>query len=166
MSAKEYKKIILEKIGETLKERKFKKKGNEFSGSNGEMTYYISVQSSLSSTTDILKFTVNTEIASELISKFDDTSLSKEKQRHYTRRIGTYLKEQQDKWWTVNNVDSATKAAKEIVEIIINQIIPTFGTLKTTQDLAALWRTGGYMGVTESQRRNYLGLIDKNMSLI
>jgi len=105
--------------------------------------------------------TVNTEIASGLISKLDDISLPIERQRHYSRRIGAYSNDQQDKWWTVNSVDSAKNAADEIVEIITNKVIPNFERLRTTEDLAKLWRNGGYIGITEVQRKNYLDLFDK-----
>ena len=161
MSSKQFKNIIIDRLNDTLKGRQFKKRGNVFSCFNGDLTYYILIQSSLSSTTDILKLTVNTEIASGLISKLDDISLPIERQRHYSRRIGAYSNDQQDKWWTVNSVDSAKNAADEIVEIITNKVIPNFEGLRTTEDLAKLWRNGGYIGITEVQRKNYLDLFDK-----
>ena len=65
--------------------------------SNPELTYYIELQSSRSSTADIFIVTVNTGITSTLITKLDDISLSAEHQRHYTRRIGAYLDDTQDK---------------------------------------------------------------------
>jgi hypothetical protein len=160
MTSKDYKKIILEKLSETLKVQQFKKKGNVFSFSNGDLTYFIGVQSSQSSTSDILKVTINTEIASALIAKLDDISLPIEDQRHYSRRIGSYLDHKEDKWWTIENLDYAEIAAKEIVEIINEKVIPNFQNLKTTNDLAVLWRSGGYIGITEGQRKNYLSLIE------
>lgn len=160
MNSKEYKKIILDKLTSELKIRQFKKKGNVYSFSNGDLTYFISVQSSQSSTTEILKLTVNTEIASALISKLDDISLPIEHQRHYNRRIGDYLDDKQDKWWMVETVDSAKKAAFDIAEIIAEKVMPNFNTLKSTSDLETLWRNGGWIGITEGQRKHYLSLLE------
>ncbi|RYE43398.1 MAG: DUF4304 domain-containing protein, partial [Sphingobacteriales bacterium] len=88
MNSKDYNKIILDKLNEVLKHRCFKKKGQVFTYSNGDLTYYIGIQNRQSTMSDVLKVTVNTEIASVLISRYDDTSLPIEQQRHYTRRIG------------------------------------------------------------------------------
>jgi hypothetical protein len=161
MSTKDFKKLILDRLSIVLKQQHYKKKGNNFSYSNGDLTYFIELQSSNSSITDILKITVNTEIASSVISKFDDTSLPIEHQRHYTRRIGSYFIDEPDKWWTLDSLSSAETAANEIVDIINDKIIPHFKELQSTKDLATLWETGSYKGVTEGQRNKYLSLIDK-----
>ncbi|TCC86451.1 DUF4304 domain-containing protein [Pedobacter frigiditerrae] len=160
MNSKDYKKVITDKLTTELKERHFKKKGNVFSFSNGDLTYFIGVQSSQNSTADVLKLTVNTEIASAIISQLDDISLPIEHQCHYNRRIGFYLDDKQDKWWTLQSINSAEKAANEIIEIIIEKVIPNFDTLKSTSDLATLWRDGGWIGITEGQRKNYLSLLE------
>jgi len=160
MNSKDYKKVITDKLTSELKERHFKKRGNVFSFSNGDLTYFIGVQSSQSSTVDVLKLTVNTEIASAIISKLDDISLPIEHQRHYNRRIGSYLDDKQDKWWTVQSINSAEKAASEISGIIREKVFPNFDTLKSTSDLATLWRDGGWLGITEGQRKHYLSLLE------
>ncbi len=160
MNTKAYKKNVVDKLSDVLKSRGFKRKGNWYHLSNGDLTYYIGVQSSLSSTADLLKITVNIEIASSIISKLDDTSMPIEYQRHYVSRIGDYLESGQDKWWIVSDINLAEIVANEIAEIIISKVIPHFDTLKSTEDLAALWRGVGHMGVTEGQRRKYLNLLD------
>ncbi len=160
MNSKDYKKIILDKLKEELKKLNYKKNGNIFSYSNGDLTYFIGVQSSQISTSSVLKITVNTEIASSLISSLDDTSMPIKYQRHYDRRIGFYLDEQDDKWWTVDSGESAEQSAKEIVEIIIEKVIPNFNNLKSTNDLATLWRNGGWIGINKVQRKHYLTLLE------
>jgi len=160
MNSKDYKKVIVDKLKIELQQRHFKKKGNVFSYSNGELTYFIGVQTSQSSTADVLKLTLNTEIASELISQLDDTSLPIEHQRHYNRRIGNYLENNQDKWWTVDSQKSAEQAANDIAGIITEKVITNFDDLKSTDDLAKLWRSGGWLGITEGQRKHYLSLLE------
>jgi hypothetical protein len=160
MNSKVYKKIILDKLTSELKNRHFTKRGNIFSFSNGDLTYFIEVQSSQSSTADILKLTVNTEIASALISRLDDTSLPIEHQRHYTRRIGNYLEYNEDKWWTVDTEKNAENAASEICNIIKHKVIPNFDIIKSTNDLTRLWKNEGWIGITEDQRKRYLTIVE------
>lgn len=160
MKSKDYKKIILDKLKSELKMRQFKYKGNVFSHSNGDLTYFIGLQSSQSSTSDILKLTVNTEIASGLISQLDDTSLPIEHQRHYNRRIGNYLENSQEEWWTIDSQKSAEQVASEIARILIEKVIPHFNVLKSTNDIAELWRKGGWIGITEGQKKHYLSLLE------
>jgi hypothetical protein len=160
LTSKDYKKVILDKLTSVLKERHFKKKGNVFSYSNGDLTYFIGLQSSQSSTVDVLKLTVNTEISSSIISKLDDISLPIQHQRHYNRRIGSYLEGKQDKWWSVDSQKSAEQAANDIAEIITEKVIPNFNNLKTTNHLVTLWRDGGWIGISEGQRKYYLSLLE------
>src|SRR5687768_5416589 len=124
MNSKVFKKIIIDKLSAYLKMKQFKKKGNIFSLSNGDLTYFIGLQSSQSSTANKLEVTVNTEIASIIISNLDETSLAIEHHRHYTRRIGSYLNNEQDSWWTVDSNDLAERAADEIIDIIQEKVIP------------------------------------------
>ncbi|MCG7754319.1 DUF4304 domain-containing protein [Flavihumibacter cheonanensis] len=161
MTSKDYRKIISDNLSAVLKERQFKKRGPVFSYSNGDLTYFIGIQSSRSSTADVLKVTVNTEITSSLILKLNDTSLPIENQRHYTRRIGSYLNDQQDKWWIVDSQQSAEITARDIIAIIKDKVLPNFEALGTTNDLARLWKNGGYIGITEGQRKHFLTLLEK-----
>ncbi len=160
MISKDFKKIIIDKLTDTLKSRHFKKTGNTFSHSNGDLTYFINVQSSQSSTSTTLKVTVNIEIYSSLVYKLQDTSLPEKWSRHYTRRIGNFLNNQSDKWWTIENDKEANDAASEIADIMVKRVLPTFDTLKTTNDLATLWKQNKCPGLTEHQRKEYLNLLD------
>jgi Domain of unknown function (DUF4304) len=162
MSTKHLKKIILDKLGGTLRLRQFKKTGNIFTYSNGDLTYFIRLQSSQSSTQEMIKVTVNIEIASSIISKLDDTGIPLKHQRHYFRRIGQYLPGNQDKWWVIDNTNHANKYADEITEIINNAVFPSLDSLNTTGDLANLWRHNGYIGLTDKERKRYLELLDRS----
>lgn len=160
MTSKDFKKIIIERLKEVLKPIGFKKNGSTFSFTNGDLTYFINIQSSQSSTATILKVTVNIEIYSSIIYKLQDTSLPEKWSRHYTQRIGAMFDTHQDKWWTIENGKEATEAANEIADITNNRVLPTFDKLKTTNDLADLWRQSKYTGLTENQRKEYLSLLD------
>jgi len=160
MTSKDFKKIIIDRLTEILKPNKFKKSGSTFSFSNGDLTYFLNIQSSQSSTATLLKVTVNVEIYSSTVYKLQDTSLPEKWSRHFTERIGFFLDNSQDKWWIIENEKEAAKAANEISDTIDNKVLPTFDKLKTTNDLAALWRQNKCPGLTEHQRKEYLSLLD------
>ena len=161
MTSKEFKKIIIDKLTGVLKPNGFKKNGSTFSSSNGDLTYFINIQSSQNSTATMLMVTVNIEIYSSIIYKLQDTSLPEKWSRHYTQRIGFMFDNPEDKWWTVENEKEANNAATEIADITSKRVLPTLDKLKTTNDLATLWRQNKSTGLTEHQRREYLSLLDK-----
>ncbi len=140
MTSKDFKKIIIDKLTEVLKPNGFKKGGSTFSSSNGDLTYFINIQSSQSSTATMLKVTVNIEIYSSTVYKLQDTSLPEKWSRHYAQHIGFLFDNPQDKWWTVENEKEANNTATEIVDITSKRVLPTLEKLKTTNDLATLWR--------------------------
>ena len=80
-------------------------------------------------------------------------------QRHFVKNIGDYSDLQQDKWWTIDNEESALSAQQEIADIITNKVLPEMDNLKTTNDLAGLWRKHVSPGLTQYQSREYLSLL-------
>ncbi len=160
MGSKEYKKIILDKLHITLKPRGFKKSGGSFKLTNSEMAYFINLQSSQSSTLATLKTTLNLEIASLTLAQLEDGLPASKHIRHWTERIGFFLEEPFDKWWTIHSLHDADIAANEIVDIIENRVLNEFKKLRTTADLANLWRNNKCPGLTEFQRLEYLKLVD------
>jgi len=159
MNSKDFKKIILDKLNNALKQKNFAKTGNSFISSNNELNYIINVQSSQSSNINTLKITVNIDIASTILSKLEDTPLPEKHRRHFSERIGSYLNQPQDKWWIIENTNMANAVAIEIIELINNKIIPELDKLQTTHDLANLWRQGNSPGLTNFQRNKYLSLL-------
>ena len=159
MNSQHFKKKILDKLNTVLKPRRFKKNQNIFSFSNKDLTYYILVQSRGDSTTDVLKTTVNVEIASSKLTHLDDMSIPGYLQRHFVKNIGDYSEQPQDKWWTIDNEQSAQKAQEEITDLITNKVLPEMDQLKTTNDLAGLWKKHISPGLTKYQSNEYLSLL-------
>lgn len=160
MHSKDFRKIITDRLVLTLKPKGFKRNGNVFSLSNGDLTYFVNTQSSQSSTASVLNITVNVEIFSSVVYQLEDTGKPEKWSRHFTKRIGHMLEEPQDKWWVIGNVKEANDAADEMAAIIQNSVLPMFDELKTTTDLATLWRQNKCPGLTEGQRKEYLQLLD------
>jgi hypothetical protein len=165
MTSKDYKKIITDKIKEVLQPRHFKKIGNNFKFSNGDLTYYVGLQSSTSSTESFLKATVNIGIGSELLYRLEEKYITSHLQGHFSKRIGSYLDQLHDKWWTIENVDDATSAATEIAKLINDKVLVEFDNIKTTNDLVRYWKQGNYAGLTDYQLKEYLSLLEQRIYL-
>ncbi len=159
MIASDFKKNILDKLNTILKPRRFKKNQNIFSYSNKDLTYYICVQNTVDSTDDVMKTTVNIEIASSKLSYLDDMSIPGYLHRHFIKNIGDYSASHQSKWWTITNEESALSAEKEIEELITNEVLPEIDSLKTTNDLAGLWQKQITPGLTQYQSQEYLSML-------
>jgi hypothetical protein len=159
MNASDFKKSILDNLNAVLKPHRFKKNKNIFSYSNNDLTYYICVQNTVDSTEDVMKTTVNIEIASSKLSFLDDLSIPGYLHRHFIKNIGDYAGTQQKKWWTINSEVSAKKAESEIEALIMNKVLPEIALLKTTNDLAKLWQTQVSPGLTSYQSQEYLSLL-------
>ena len=159
MNSSSFKKQLLDKLNTVLKPRRFKKSQNIFSFSNKDLTYYICLQSRGDSTSDVLMTTVNIEIASSKLSYLDDLSIPGYLHRHFVKNIGDYAGHAEDKWWTIDNDEAAVSAQQEIAEIITSKVLPEMDQLKTTNDLAGLWKKHISPGLTQYQSREYLSLL-------
>lgn len=159
MSTKGYKQILIEKLDAYLKPLGFKRKGNSYQKSYGDLTHYITLQSSVSSTAHILKITANVEIASNRLAMLGDDRLPIHLHRHYNKRIGRYLDEPHDKWFLMDNNELAKMVSEQILELIKYKVLPELEQLKSTDDLVYLWNQGYSPGITEGQRKRYLELL-------
>ncbi|NHA08020.1 DUF4304 domain-containing protein [Mucilaginibacter sp. HC2] len=154
--SKEFKKIITDQLTFILKPLEFRRKGNIFSCITPDLTYYIGLQSSQSSSASRLKITLNIEIFSSKLYKFDDERLPPEHTRHYHKRIGSFMDQHHDKWWMVDSEKDAVLAADEISALVANKVIPEFEKLKSTDDLHQMLKDGKPMGLTQEQTNYYL----------
>lgn len=161
MTSKDYKKIILDKIEEILKPRQFRKGGQTFKHSNGDLIYYVDLQSSKFSTATELKVTINIGIGSELLYKLEGKTITSYLRGHFSKRIGDYLSPAQDIWWTIIDAHIATYAAEEIASIIANKVLSEFDKIKSTQDLIELWLKGICFGLSDYQRQEYLVMLER-----
>ena len=150
--AKAYKLVLIDALNTNLKPKQYKRKGNGFVKINNDLVYYITLQSSQSSTSEILKATINIEISSSTLSPrtFDPI--------HFRKRIGNYLDVPLDKWWSIDSDKTAISSANEIIELLINKALPELELFQTTEDLANLWEENKCPGLTDFQRKEYLSM--------
>lgn len=161
MNAKEFKNLILNRLAILLRDRNFRKSGNTFQASNGALNFYVNMQSSVSSTSTLLKFTLNLSILSKQIYQLQDTWLPEKHVRHFEKRVGSYLEGNGDKWWTVSTLTEAETAASEVVAILKDKVLPEFHSFRNENDLIDLWKNNQAPGLTDGQRKELLSLIDR-----
>jgi len=160
MNHDDFKKVILARMHTLLKPFGFRKQGNNFSAKQDNTLLFIQLQSSTRTTRDTLVATVNLGIVSTLLAKKQGFRTSPNiLHSHWQERIGHFLSEPQDKWWTVQNEADAVAASDEIVSILQTRSLPTMYSLASTQQLRELWETGRSPGLTDFQRREYLALL-------
>ena len=159
-NSKAYKKIIIDSLSLLLKPLGYKRKGNVFTFAINDLTYYLSLQSSQSSTAQRLKMTINIEMSSLRLDPFRDERLPQSANRIYWERIGTYSDDKTDKWWIINNVDEAKLASEEICNLLKSKVLVQIGLFKSTDDLIAVWKEGKCRGMTDFQRKYYLELLE------
>jgi len=158
-NSKDYKKVIIEGLSSLLKPLGYKRKGNVYTFLINDLTYYISIQSSQTSTAQRLKVTVNIEMSSAKLAAFRDERMPLNAHRNYHERIGLYSDEKKDKWWQINNIQEAITASGQINDLLLNKVLPELDLFKSTDDLIAFWEKGNCRGITEFQRKYYLQLL-------
>ena len=159
-TAKDFKKILYDNLKDFLIQFGYKKTNSAFTKNNEELTYFIQIQSSQSSTMKLAKLTVNLGIISKVL-------LSKTGQKtefaefHWRDRIGFFLEQPTDKWWFVESIDEAHEASREIIELIEKKVFKEWTELNTTEDLRKIWLTGKCTGISEKARKYYLNELEK-----
>jgi len=152
---------ILNSIDPLLKSQGYKKTGNTFSRILDDLTHAIKLQSSQSSTSEILKVTVNIEIRSSKLYSLQYTSIPEKQISHYRQRIGSYCEPPFDKWWIIDDNISLQSAINELNSLLVQNVLPSLSKIISVEDLKKMWLKGECPGLTEGQRKEYLALLEK-----
>jgi hypothetical protein len=148
----EYRKIVLAQMREVLKPEGFRKKGNNFFKPEQDVYLFIQIQSSMSSSQNDLRLTVNPGIFSTLIEQSKPSLISS----HWRERIGSLTERKLDKWWTITSSAEAETAGAEISELLREKALPLLYSLNSTAKLISYWEKGGSAGITEYERERFL----------
>ena len=156
---KGFKKKISDDIFLLLKADKFKKTGANFSLSRNDLIYFIQIQSSQESTATICKLTFNIGIVSVKLCELIGVDNPNYLDSHWRKRIGYYLDEPTDKWWTIDTKEASERASNEILSILGERVLPEIYTFTNTADLENFWLQGNFQGLTRKQQEEYLKLL-------
>ena len=134
--------VLKEGITPILKENGFKKKGQNYYKSIGEIGQTVNIQKDKWNSKDEIKFTINLGIFSEKYWLWDVdfdkskkiTQLTKESESIIRKRIGE-LKYGKDFWYSIESQRLEWKLVKDIKEDFVNYILPFFKELDTKDKL-------------------------------
>ena len=104
-------------------------------------------------------FTINTGLSFGSIRSFynhKEIDFSDVSSYHLKIRIGQYLREKQDLWWTLSENSNENEIANYITNIIINDVLPYLTALSDNAAIVGLWSANTSPGLTDFQRRCYL----------
>jgi hypothetical protein len=80
-------------------------------------------------------------------------------------RIGFFMPEAQDFWWTCSSDESAERAGSEIAALLESCALPEMERLASPTAMAALWKSGRSPGLTDRRRTEYLAeLVDAGLT--
>jgi hypothetical protein len=156
MALEDWKKLVVAPVAQLLKERGFRKSGVNFSARCPGVTLMVGLQSSTSSTQNALKVTCNLGISVHQLAGRSNASIH---DAHWNERIGHFLAEPQDHWWTCGSEAEAISAGNEIASLLEKAALPEMERLASPAAIAALWASGRSPGLTDRRRRELLALL-------
>ncbi len=118
---------LIDKVQEYLSSRTTRKTKNTFYIRINNTWCRIDFQKSVSSDKEKVSFTINIGITVDAYNKYEEINETAPKKLIYPigDRIGYFLPEKGDKWWTIT-LENDQAVTVEIIEIIDSTIIPYF----------------------------------------
>jgi hypothetical protein len=159
MNTVPYKEKVLAAMKDSLIPLGFKKKGSHFLRQTNDLIHLVSLQASASSTTSILKVTVNLGIwvsSLEAAGKKPDIWSC-----HWQQRLGHLMPINNDYWWKIASDREAELAAHEIGAALKEYGIPSLNKIMNITDLIQLWEKGQSPGLTQVLAERYLAKLQK-----
>jgi hypothetical protein len=144
---------LISALWQLLKPSGFKKRGAVFQKPVADVIHLISLQSSVSSTQDHARVTVNLAVWCKAINNAgpNPTVWS----AHWRQRIGKLMPAKADLWWSLDSNEATSTARTEIVAALKVYGLPALEKLADSASLLTLWDTGISPGLTELQARQY-----------
>lgn len=130
MNAATYKRSILTHMHALLRPMGFRKNHQCFSLEAGDTVLFIQMQSSMSSTKNVPIVTINLGIFSQTVAINEgNTRAPNILDSHWRARIGRFMPDGRDKWWTIHNQNEADRCGAEISSILIDKALPQMRSL-------------------------------------
>lgn len=147
---------LIKAIGPSMKQMGFTKKGRTFYLEAGKNYGVVNFQKSRGSTKDVLKFTLNFGIYSDVLGQFEydynDGAKPEVEQCHWIARVGSFMPGRPDYWWIVNMSDSLSNSSSNVIEAVQNIVVPQLNIRLSDEGLIDSWMKESYTGTTEIGR--------------
>jgi Domain of unknown function (DUF4304) len=163
MDNQSYTQVILQHVANVLKTHGFRKLGNNFLRDNKSVCLIVQIQKSGSSTSSVIKVTVNLGIYLWSLAHLHWTEVKRPAVEisHWRARIGHVSHYGTDKWWTVSSKDAAEHVANEITITLEREVLPLMESLASEKAIRDLWSNGSCPGLTDAQRLKNLSELEK-----
>jgi hypothetical protein len=154
-----YKEIIA-KINPLLKQFGFTKKGDSFYLEAQKNFGVIKFQKSIESRKELVKFTINFGIYSDLLGQlqydYNNSVKPEAEQCHWLARVGAFMRDSPDFWWEVKMSDELNSVVTNIMGIIQNIVMAEINKRLTDEGLMNCWMNESFAGTTEIGRFKYI----------
>jgi hypothetical protein len=154
MGTAKFRDVVAKSVAAVLGPLGFRKRGYVFFRNLETVIHLISIQSSVSSTSDTARMTVNLAVVCpSLLEPGRNPSVM---ESHWNERLGTLMPQAVDVWWTMSTPEETATAATEIAQAIQEFGVPALDEIRRSSDLFDVWRSGKSPGLTRKQREDYL----------
>jgi hypothetical protein len=157
-------KDLLTEVDSALKLLGFKKKGVSFYKKCDNNWEVINFQKSDKCSGDVVIFTINVGVFSTALSQISQQQgVSDPPQAvncHWRARIGQFLKQPVDHWWTIDKSKAVKNSiVNEVKSLLIDKAIPKMDELGSDSALVQYWLGGKYAGTAVQTYTSLLLLV-------
>ncbi|RZK01473.1 MAG: DUF4304 domain-containing protein [Flavobacterium sp.] len=135
-------------------------KGNSFYLEAHKNFGVINFQKSRESTKEVVKFTINFGVYSDVLGQLQydyNSSVKPEvEQCHWLARVGAFMKDSPDFWWEVKVSDDLNRVASNVIDIVQNIAMPEMNKRLNDDGLISCWMNEAFAGTTEIGRFKYV----------
>jgi hypothetical protein len=153
-------KELIKALTPVLKSMGFSKKGNSFYLEAGKNYGVVNFQKSRESTKDVIKFTINFGIYSDVLGQlqhdYNSSAKPEVEQCHWEARVGNFMPGSPDYWWNASTSDNLNGITSNLMETVQSIIMPEINNRLSDEGLINSWMNDSYAGTTEIGRFKYL----------
>jgi hypothetical protein len=153
-------KELIKTLTPLLKHKDFSKKGNNFYLELGKNYGVVNFQRSRESTKDVVKFTINFGVYSDVLGRlqydYSESVKPEVEQCQWEARVGFFMRGSPDYWWEINVLDNLSSVTFNVMEAVQNIIVPEINKRLSDEGLIWCWMNESYAGTTEIGRFKYL----------
>jgi len=153
-------KELIKALTPILKSMGVSKKGNSFYLEAGKNYGVVNFQKSRESTKDVIKFTINFGIYSDILGQlqygYNSSAKPEVEQCHWEARVGDFMPGSPDYWWNASTSDNLSGITSNVMKTVQSIIMPEINKRLSDEGLITSWMNDSYAGTTEIGRFKYL----------
>lgn len=158
-------KELIKALTPSFKSIGLSKKGNSFYLESGKNYGVVNFQKSRESTTEIVKFTINFGVYSDVLGQleydYNNSGKPEFEQCHWQARIGSFMPNSPDFWWSVDSSAVLHDVVYNVMQMIESIIVPEINKRLSDEGLITCWINDNYVGTTEIGRFKNLTILLK-----